>query len=247
MIFFTIVFTLAGKDADENKYVDMFWIMMKSLCTTGTFDYTADRFYVMADDDTFRAIQRKWPMDGVCPLPLWISIPRPTTLLEGIARRYEFLKRAPIHGDPVCMYLDTDILSIRKFRPQVPPDTIVVLPEGGREDPNYCGEGNWSRLDHDGLSAGFWVIRVGPDVRALLDEIAMSVRREPMKFYTCEQPHFNACITKKTRAGAFAPFLVSFNGHNMNAHTCFVNFAGCPGDAEFHYTKMLQATGTPRQ
>lgn len=244
MIFFTNVFTLVGRNPAENKYVDMFWMMFRSLCTTGTFDPIADRFYVMADDDTWAAIQSKWLFDT--PFMHHISVPRPTTLLEGIARRYEFLRLAPIHGDPIGLYLDVDIICRRKFRPLFSPDTIAVLPEGGATDPNYCGEGGWARLDHPGFSAGFWAFRVGPSVRALMDEIAASVRREPGAFYTCEQPHFNAAITKKTRAVMFDRSVVSFNGHGMTADTYFINFAGCPGDADFHYQKMAQIAPNPK-
>jgi len=237
MHFFSVVFTLISKDPRTNKYIDMFWIMFRSLYQAGTFDLLEDRMYVMADDDTWAEIHRKWPMDGLTPYPQWVQIPRPTTLIEGIARRYEFFSEIP--GDTMTLYLDVDHICLKKFRPAIPPDTIVVLPEGGRADPNYCGEGGWATLDHEGLSAGFWAVRPGPNTRALMDEIAASVRRGPHNFYTCEQPHFNAVITKKSPVLSFAPPLVSFNGHNMYPHTCFINCAGEPGDGPLHYQKML--------
>ena len=230
---FTVLFTLPGKDPEENKYVKMAHMMFYSLRLAGH----GDRFYLMADDLTWAAF-RKHDLSGARDV-IHVVIPRPATLLEGIARRYEFFNRVGAYStEETYHYLDVDHLCVKPFKLALSPDTIAVLPEGGREDPNYCGEGAWARLDHHGLAAGFWAIRPGPDMLALLDEICASVRRGPHNFYTCEQPHFNATITNKTRAVYFDPALVSFNGHGVNEKTRFLNLAGCPGDADFHYEKM---------
>jgi hypothetical protein len=232
MIVFTVLFTLPGRDPEENKYVEMAHMMLSLARLTGH----ADKIYIMADDLTWAAYKK---ID-----PLWteitrVTIPRPKTLLEGISYRYKFFVSVP-DFDPAATYhyLDVDILPYKAFRLDLPADTIAVLPEGGREDPNYCGTAGWAQLDHAGLSAGFWAVRPGPDMLALFDEIYASVRRGPHNFYTCEQPHFNSCITNKTRAVYFEPSLVSFNGHGVTEHTRFYNLAGCPGDEGFHYDKM---------
>lgn len=230
---FTVLFTLPGKDPEENKYVAMAHMMFHSLRMAGH----AKKMYLMADQETWDAFV-KYDVSGSAGVTR-VLIPRPATLLEGIARRYEFFTRVgEFSQDATYHYLDSDILCLKGFNLVLSPDTIAVLPEGGRADPNYCGEGGWALLDHAGLSAGFWAIRPGPDMLALLDEICASVRRGPHNFYTCEQPHFNAAITNKTRAVYFDPALVSFNGHGVNEKTRFINLAGCPGDADFHYEKM---------
>jgi len=238
MIFFSVVFTLQGRKASENKYINMFWLMFQSLYKSGTFDPTRDNMYVMADEASWDMIQARW--NFTTPFIYWIRIPPPRTLLEGIARRYEFFDLAEIRNGATALYLDVDFLCLKKFEVALPPDTIAVLPEGGSADPNYCGEGAWAQLDHAGLSAGFWAVCIGPDMRALMYEIIASVARGPHNFYTCEQPHFNAAITKKTRAVSFEPAIVSFNGHGNIKAAYFINFAGCPGDAEFHFQKMRQ-------
>ena len=239
MFFFTVVFTLHGRDPAENKYVNMFWLMFQSLCRTGSFNMMVDKMYVMADEKTWLAIQQVWLMDGETAFPNWIPIPQPTTLLEGISRRYEILEKLPeFLAQATGLYLDVDILCRRKFSLELPIDTIAVYTEGGSADPNYCGEAGWAQLDHPGLSAGFWAIRGGPNMKALMSEIRASIARGPHTFYTVEQPHFNSCITKKTRAVYFHSRIVSFNGHGMTPETCFINCAGCPGDGPFHYEKM---------
>ena len=235
MNIFTVLFTLQGKSVADNKYIKMAVIMIKSLFMTGTWNLFTDQLFVMADRETWDAFTREW--DGLIQFT-HICIPRPATLLEGIARRYQFFKLD--NEDVETMYLDVDFVCRKKFSVRLPPDTIAVLPEGGSEDPNYCGEGGWAKLDHPGLSAGFWVCRPGDTIRALMDEIVAWVIREPQKFYTVEQPYFNAAITKKTPKVYIPPEFVSFNGHGDLASAYFINFAGEPGDADFHYSKMSQ-------
>jgi len=234
---FTVLFTVAGKDPAANKYVDMAHMMLQSLWRTG---HTGP-ISMLADEHTWVAFesQDRLAADRVQHIP----IPRPATLLEGIARRYEFFHRVPqFSPETTYLYLDLDFLRLKPLDLELPPDTIAVLPEGGSHDPNYCGEALWAQLDHPGLSAGIWAIRPGPDMLALMDEIIASVRRGPHNFYTCEQPHFNAAITRKTRTVGFRPELVSFNGHGAGPHTVFLNMAGCPGDDAFHYEKMSTMT-----
>ena len=232
---FTVLFTVQGKDPAANKYVDMAHMMLHSLWRTGHTGPVS----MLADELTWVAFEShdRLAADRVQHIP----IPRPATLLEGIARRYEFFNRVPeFSAGTTYLYIDCDMINIRPFTFQIPADTIVVYPEGGALDPNYCGEGNWAQLEHPGLSAGFWGIRPGPDMLALMDEISASVRRGPHNFYTVEQVHMNACITKKTRAVYFKPSFISFNGHGMTPETAFINCAGCPGVEDFHYDKMAQ-------
>lgn len=232
---FTVLFTLPGKDPEENKYVKMAHMMFHSLRLAGH----GHRFYLMADDLTWAAFRRH-DLSGARDV-IHVVIPRPATLLEGIASRYSFFNRVgSFSPDETYLFVDCDMLNVRKFALDLPADTIAVLPEGGREDPNYCGEGAWAVLDHAGLSAGFWAIRPGPDMLALMDEISASIRREPRNFFCEDQPFFNAAITKKTRYVMFDPAIVSFNGHGFSSKTIFVNMAGMPGDQDFHYDKMLQ-------
>ena len=235
MIVFTVLFTLPGRDPEENKYVEMAHMMFYSFRLSGQ----GDRFYLMADDLTWAAFKAH-DLSGARDV-IRVTIPRPQSLLEGIAYRYSFFNRVPeFSTNDTYLFVDCDMLNVRKFVLDLPADTIAVLPEGGREDPNYCGEGAWARLDHAGLSAGFWAIRPGPDMLALMDEISASIRREPTKFYCEDQPHFNRAITKDTRCVMFDPSIVSFNGHGFSSKTLFINCAGCPGDADFHYDKMLK-------
>ena len=235
MNIFTVLFTVQGKSVADNKYIKMAVIMIKSLFMTGTWNLFTDKLFVMADRETWDAFVGHW--DGLIQFT-HICIPRPATLLEGITRRYQFFRLD--NEDVTTLYLDVDFICRKKFSVSLPPDTMAVYPEGGSEDPNYCGEGGWAKLDHPGLSAGFWLCRPGPTTRALMDEIVASIAREPRKFYTVEQPYFNAAITKKTPKVYIPSEMISFNGHGNLAAAHFINFAGEPGDDAFHYSKMIQ-------
>lgn len=236
MIFFTVVFTLAGHDAASNLYVHMLVLMLETLKRTKTFIPEEDLIYVMTDAETEAVLQKFHT--GVMRYVKCIRIPQPTDLLEGISRRYEFFHHV-YRPETTTLYLDVDFLCRRQFRADLPADTIAVLAEGGSKDPNYCGEGDWAQLEHPGLSAGFWAMRPGARTLCLMDEIKASIRRGPHNFYTVEQPHFNAAITKRTPAVMFDPRIVSFNGNLLGEGTFFINLAGCPGDGPFHFIKQL--------
>lgn len=213
-------------------------IMIKSLFVTGTWDFTRDKLYVMADGATWEAFTREW--NGLIQFT-HIPIPRPATLLEGIARRYQYFNI--VHDDVTTLYLDLDMICRKRFSANLPPDSMAVYPEGAAEDSNYCGEGGWAKLDHPGLSAGFWLCRPGDKTRAVMNNIVARIVNEPRKFYTVEQPYFNAAITATTPKVYMPQSIVSFNGHGDVASAYFINFAGEPGNDTFHYEKMAQLEG----
>jgi hypothetical protein len=234
MIFFTNLFTLEGKNPEENQYVYMFLLLMKTLRRTGTYLPSEDSFYVMADADTAN-ILFQIEIDFLEKVE-YIIYPRPKTLLEGASNRYTFFKRV-YKPDIVAMYLDLDMICCRQFRPQLPADTIAVFPEGGHEDPNYCA---LKPLDHPGISSGFWFIRIGPKTAALMESILALISEHPGDFYTLEQPHFNAAITKESPVVFLKPGLISFNASEddiSEAH--FINLAGEPGNGAGHFLRML--------
>lgn len=239
MILFTVLFTLEGRSPAQNQYVYMLMLLLKTLQLSGTYHAGKDTLYLMVDADT-EALMRDMNLEVLGDFTC-IRIPRPKTLLEGISRRYEFFRHV-YEPETTTMYLDLDMLCCRQFRPELPADTMAVYPEGAAEDPNYCGTDGWAKLDHPGLSAGFWVVRIGPKTAALMERILALISEHPGDFYSVEQPHFNAAITREAPVICLKPGLVSFNATEDevgNAH--FINFAGGPGDGAHHFLKVLRS------
>lgn len=240
MIFFTVLFTLEGKNPAENHYVYMLMLLLKTLQRTGTYLLEEDSFYIMADADTVTVLKE---IDlEVLSKVQYILFPRPKTLLEGTTHRYEFFRHV-YEPDSVTLYMDLDMVCCKQFRPELPADTMAVCPEGDREDPNYCGtcDGKvWATLDHPGLSSGFWFVRIGPKTAALMERILALISEHPGDFYTLEQPHFNAAITKGSPVVFLKGGLVSFNATEDDiSEGCFVNLAGEPGNGAGHFLRML--------
>ena len=227
MIFFSVIFSLPG--VKQNLYVHMFHLLLKTLQKSRSLTPN-DTFYVMTDAETAKSLP-----PGIKPLVL----PQPQTLLEGIAWRYRFFDYVEPDEGTTYVYIDTDHLSLREFRLSLSPDTMAVYPEGKADDTNYNG-GIW-QLDHPGLAAGFWAIRPGPlTLRTLKLITAIIQKNADKKFYTIEQPMFNVGITAHTPKVFFDPAIISFNGHGDNTKALFLNMAGEPGDAWFHWDKMFR-------
>lgn len=226
VVFYSVVFSLG--DAKENKYIDMFHLMFDSLLRTGTFRHGRDRMIVATDAESK-------PRMEMLPIE-FIVFDKPTTLLEGMCWKYKLPLATGIR-DTTCMYIDVDMLSIRRFDVEdFPSDRIAAYPEGSQTDNNYCGD---SPLEAPcGASAGFFVFNMGEQVEAMFKAILARADTWPTKFYTIEQPHFNHCLPKNTLW--FQEYLVSFNGHN-DIDTClFINCCGEPGNQQLHYEKMSQ-------
>lgn len=224
VVFYSVVFSLGNPK--ENKYIDMFHLMFDSLTRTGTFFHGRDRMIVATDAES-KPLMEMLPVE-------FIVFDKPKTLLEGMCWKYKLPLTTEIR-DTTCMYIDVDMLSIRRFDvDDFPSDRIAAYPEGLETDDNYCGD---SPLDAPcGASAGFFVFNMGEKVEAMFKAILARAESWPVKFYTIEQPHFNHCLPKDTMW--FEEYLVSFNGlYDMD--TClFVNCCGAPGNDQVHYEKM---------
>jgi hypothetical protein len=238
MIFFTVLFTLESADPKQNQYVYMLPLLAETLHRTGTYRHDVDSFYILADDATAELISQ-FNMESLAKIQI-LRIPRPKTLLEGIASRYTFFRQI-YEPTMVTMYIDLDMLCCREFRPDLPADTLAALPEGSAADPNYCGEDGWANLDHPGLSAGFWAVRIGPRTLALMERILQLIREHPGEFYTIEQVHFNAAITRESPVVFLKQDIVSFNAGEDDdiSGVHFVNLAGEPGNGSVHFIQML--------
>ena len=224
--FYTILFSL-GKP-QENWYFCMMLLLYKSLLRTESLG-PDDRFFVVADKATIEYGKSFVSLARVN----WIEVPAPKTVKDGMLLKYMFRPKV----DVVVVYLDCDFLAKRKITIDIPADTIALLPEGRPDDSNYCGD---FTLDAPtGVSAGMFAFRYGPRCRAVLDEVAKRVMNCSKGYYTLDQPHFNAVVAASEAKKYLPASIVSFNGHGNVAEAYLINCAGCPGDGDFHWKKMI--------
>jgi hypothetical protein len=227
MIFYSIIFSL--HNPEENMYVWMFDLLLKTLIKTDTFT-SKDTYYILADTETKMAIMNRIDIENNVHV---LDIPKPKSLLEGMLWKYKLHTLIDIETKD-CMYLDVDILSMRKFQLTMQPDTFYVLPESSAENTDYCG--CWKLNLNKGLSAGFFAFNLGPNVKKTFEAILDLEKTTKESFYTIEQPFFNKCI-ENAPYKLFDESVVSLNG-NTNTDTCyFLSYAGVPGNQEFHWQK----------
>ena len=228
MIFYSILFAL---DKSKQEYARCFWLLLTSLVRSGSLK-EGDRYYLIADDASWAAAS-KLPLvtQKVCRIPT----PTPADCFDGMKLKY-LLPRSLLSQEDVVVYLDVDLLAVRPFRPELPPDTLVAAPEGNPQDANY--KGDFHITLPVGASAGIFVFRPGPVVYAVFDAILAEMARDRRPFYTLDQPYYNKHINgiaKYMRAE-----LISYNGHTNRDKCAFLNLCGEPGDGDFHFSKMLQ-------
>ena len=230
MLLYSILYSL--EDATKNKYINMFLLLKHTLQTTFTYDPKVDSYYLLCDADTQKVLENQ---KGTRDLN-YLTIPKPTTHLEGMLWKYKLQSLLDIEGKD-CMYLDVDMLSVRPLRFFPQKDRLYALPEGNPSNENYCGS---FELDAQyGFSAGWFVFNFGSTVRAIFDKVLKLADECKDKFYTVEQPFFNKAI-EKTGTYICRPSIVSFNGNNYLDECRFISYAGEPGNAEFHWNKGFQ-------
>ena len=229
MLFYTICFTLPGRQAKQNSYVHCLMLLYKSLHTSGSLKGD-DKFIVVCDEATCQYLRTLPLFAGVG----YAIVPQPKTLKEGMALKY--LLR--LKGDELVVYCDTDLLARKPVRPVLDPDTLCVFPEGAPTDTNYCGEASTPLPLPAGFTAGFFAYRSGPRVYEFFDTILADLKRGGETFYTLDQPYFNRALVGR-RIQVLPRTFVSFNGHGLKPETHLINLAGDPGDGEFHLTKQL--------
>jgi hypothetical protein len=173
MIFYSIIFSL--HTPEENMYVWMFDLLLKTLIKTDTFT-SKDTYYILADTETKMAIMNRIDIENNVHV---LDIPKPKSLLEGMLWKYKLHTLIDIETKD-CMYLDVDILSMRKFQLTMQPDTFYVLPESSAENTDYCG--CWKLNLNKGLSAGFFAFNLGPNVKKTFEAI-LDLKKPPKNHF----------------------------------------------------------------
>ena len=229
MIFYTILFSLG--DPAQNEYVYCCMIWLKSLFASGTVQ-KGDRVAILCDTETLNHIKtiNIFKVPGV----ELVQVPKQKDCREGMSLKYVFRPT----GDDVVVYSDVDQIFRKPFRVDLPPDTLLVYPEGDIAHPNYRGD--YPLSGGTGFTAGIWAYRPGVKVTKFLDETLHICQVSPKKFYTLDQPHFNMAIAVvRPELKLMAKSAISFNGNNDLKEAAVLNLCGDPGYGSSHLTKML--------
>ena len=235
MIFHSCVFSLDS--AQKNEYIYMLMVLYSTLKRNSSIA-KGDIYYLMADEDTAEVIKGIPCLSDLNIIPM----PKPKTLLEGMAWRYQLHRNIDLVGESV-IYLDVDMLNIKQIRIEIPTDLedlIIVYPEGSNTDTNYTGSGGSLAMPM-GVSSGFFIYKCGSKVIQFMEEVYHKIRTDPKVYYTLDQPHFNKTIEGKDFCMYMDKATMLFNGHGERKdNTMFINCCGCPGDGAFHFRKVLE-------
>lgn len=238
MIWLTILFTPVGRDAYRNEYIYCAMIWLTSLLRSGSVQL-GDRVIIQTDAETAKRL-REINLFRLHLVELRICI-QPRDVREGMNLKYLYRPEGRDDQDAVVVYADTDQIFTKPFRPDLPPDTMLLYPEGPITETNYAGDYDLSGAAA-GYSAGLFAYRFGPRVAALLDDILHICKTSPKRFYSLDQPHYNkALLLSPVNRVYLKPGTVSFNGHGDVGAAHVINLAGDPGADSFHFQKQLDA------
>lgn len=227
MIFNSVIFSM-GKPED-NLYIQMFLLCAVSIKKKWMLE--EDSYIATTDQDTAAYIQKTFP---VLNFVKYVVVPKPKSVYDGMTLKYVLPYIQKVED---VVYVDVDIFAIRRWRPQLYQDSIVVIPEGLASDQNYCGD---MKLEYTyGFTAGMFCYRWGDKTRIVFDAIINDIQSYPKKYYTLDQPYFNKNL-KLGNVLIMDPAVLSGNGNNNLDRAAGVNCCGEPGDGLFHWNKMLQ-------
>ena len=228
--FYSVVFSLFR--AKRNEYVYCAMILLSSLIKTGTLGPT-DKFYLMVDSGTADVI-KQIPLFSRAEL---IIVPTPSTIQNGMLIRYTLHKYIDIVNKD-CIYIDSDMICIKKSMFTLSANRIMVYPEGNSNDSNYCGD-KMLKCSY-GFTSGFFAFNGVTTVFDFFDTLVDTIQSSNTRYYTLDQPYFNFHIEKHPNLIEMMPgTIVSFNGHTNVDSAHFINCCGDPGAGDFHLQKML--------
>jgi hypothetical protein len=259
MLVYTTLFTLAGKNPMENKYIDMFYIWftyLKRYAGLGPNDCLG----LIIDEDTLECInsERNQTFSYLSlGVPFWIEIsimPRPANLSEGFAQRYNNDHFDTFTKHELNLHTDIDCLCIRNIGAlffNTKSDFYVMEEYSFLTDDNHGGLFiKDSKYDNEpGFSAGWYAWKHSEGQRELFKTVSKGcLDNAGTPFYTVDQPFYNYEIFKLIQAKtmnihSFHHLTVAFNpfiADESLKFAYFVNFAGEPGVEQCHFNKMFQ-------
>ena len=230
-VFYTILFSLG--DPAKNEYVWCCMLWLKSLYASGTYRKD-DRIAILCDSKTLEHLKTINLFKIAPGLELVDMGNPPRECRDGMEWKYMFRPKV----DETVVYADTDQIFRRPFHVELPPDSLLVYPEGDIAHSNYRGD--YLLRGGQGFTAGIWAYRPGVKMSEFLDDTLKVCQESTKRFYTLDQPHFNYCIAKnRPNLSLMKKETISFNGNNNLKEAHVLNLCGEPGAGAFHFTKMM--------
>lgn len=262
MLVYTNLFTLAGKDPRNNKYITMFYIWFTYLKKYGGLS-NDDTVGIIVDELTFDSMNEVNYLGYIsnnAPFNIEVSTYKPpSNLLEGICERYNYSHFTEFTRNSLNVYLDIDCLTIRKISTlfnDSGDSSLFVAPEGRMSDNNY---GGFFLSDHanaanasnfPGFSAGWLAWNHSDAIQIFFKDVLKGIALESdTPLYTLDQPFYNyelylllTCKKTGPKLCIMDSKIISINplfSDPSLADAFFVNFCGEPGIEDCHFNKML--------
>ena len=218
---------------ENNLYINCLVLSVKSLLRSGTYQ-AQDKLVILTDSGTAKILSGFNSLRGAT----LVTFPTPPDVFHGALNRYAILQALKIPNGTRCIYLDCDLLFIKKWEPTFT-KLFMVMPEGNPKDSNYCGDYQLEHMEA-GVSSTLFGFIVSEEARKILDATYHNAKRRGEAFYTLDQPYFNQALNcRRSLWMFFGTNLLSFNGHNNKDTAVILNLCGDPGDGALHFRKML--------
>lgn len=220
-------------DPEANPYVNCLILSIKSLIRSGTYQ-NGDKLVILTDPGTAKVLSGFSCLRGASLLVM----EQTHDVFNGVLNRYAILQKLNIPKGVRCIYLDCDLLFIKKWNPTFTKHWMAV-PEGKPGDSNYCGDYSLEKMEA-GCSSTLFGFIVSNEAKAILDATYYNAKRRGESFYTLDQPYYNQALNCRTDLWAYFPGdMLSFNGHTNKETAVILNLCGDPGDGKLHFRKML--------
>ena len=199
-----IVFTVEGKDPEQNDYIQIFILWLTSLLKS-KFLKKNDLLILTVDAETLDYLERFTPMIQIInKLESLLHIQKtqkPKNILEGMLWRYIYYE----HKEDIYIYCDIDILlcgSLDKLIPKIESNTVYALEEGKLSEEAYSlgiPETEFELIrfissDLPGLNSGLFLFTNNLQKKIIFNKIENYFTSTQRFNYTLDQPLFNRGI-----------------------------------------------------
>lgn len=217
LIVYTNLFTLVGRDAKVNKYIDMYYIWLFNLFRYGHLT-PHDYCITFIDETTLQHIKDNQILKWLSiQFSNFVMLPyrQPLTIKEGILKRYDIdpiLDLTTRANNPTYLYLDIDVLVMNDLRPlltqnepeKINKTTLYLRTEGIITNHLYYGDlitpeelqllVNKNMQQMPGFSAGIYGWNNNLSAKRFFKYITELAEKTDKELYTVEQPFFNAAV-----------------------------------------------------
>lgn len=267
IIIYTNIFTLQGRNVEDNRYIDMFYIWLNRVIKNGCLS-SKDGIALLVDKVTLE-FMKKSTLFNLLLTKLrcnfyFFTYDQPSSLKEGFLQRFYYKKITSRFTNSIFLQVDVDVLindNLRNlFTTNPQPNTIYLNSEMGILENNYYGSlatdedkkmlVDKGMLSAPGFTAGTFAFTTGNKVEEFFNYIVSLFDCES-SFYTVDQPFFNAGIFKYLYKDEdpelhFFPIderLIAVNVYSSDIsgepNPVLLNFCGEPGKEFFHWDKIF--------